>query len=355
MAEKEKIGACSKCVYVAVDLAKEPCAACFKSAVHPAWKPMEEKAVSDETVRGCETCWWRYAPSDKEPCAVCDGYEFDKWKRHEWTEEEIDRQVPIDYGLAAPELTEFDRENIRVLQKMLGEDDEKESGMKGKKDCSTCFWKGRPGILEPCKSCDGYDKWDAGEPIEGAEEEAADTDVPEGIADSGQRRAFSSGAVRDMAEGKGRCDLLPLEVIASILKNVSDHTADFYRAFHQETHFCALVNPYEPDSAKRWAREDYITRVESAAVCFVVMEWPDEETAVLDLARHFERGALKYEERNWEKGIPAHSFLDSAVRHMLKHFRGDRDEDHRAACLWNLVCLDWTLRAKPEFDDLTAG
>ena len=29
------------------------------------------------------------------------------------------------------------------------------------------------------------------------------------IQDSGERRAFQSGAVRDMAEGKGRCDLLP--------------------------------------------------------------------------------------------------------------------------------------------------
>ena len=29
------------------------------------------------------------------------------------------------------------------------------------------------------------------------------------IKDSGNRRKFSSGAVRDIAEGKGRCDLMP--------------------------------------------------------------------------------------------------------------------------------------------------
>lgn len=29
------------------------------------------------------------------------------------------------------------------------------------------------------------------------------------IKDSGNRREFDSGAVRDIAEGKGRCDLLP--------------------------------------------------------------------------------------------------------------------------------------------------
>jgi len=33
------------------------------------------------------------------------------------------------------------------------------------------------------------------------------------IKDSGNRREFDSGAVRDIQEGKGRCDLLPLDVI----------------------------------------------------------------------------------------------------------------------------------------------
>ena len=37
------------------------------------------------------------------------------------------------------------------------------------------------------------------------------------ISDSGDRTAFDSGAVRDMHEGKGRCDLMPLDVAATIL------------------------------------------------------------------------------------------------------------------------------------------
>ena len=37
------------------------------------------------------------------------------------------------------------------------------------------------------------------------------------IRDSGNRREFETGAVRDIAEGKGRCDLLPLDVIADLL------------------------------------------------------------------------------------------------------------------------------------------
>ena len=37
------------------------------------------------------------------------------------------------------------------------------------------------------------------------------------LQDSGNRREFDSGAVRDINEGKGRCDLLPLGVIADMI------------------------------------------------------------------------------------------------------------------------------------------
>lgn len=38
------------------------------------------------------------------------------------------------------------------------------------------------------------------------------------IKDSGNRREYETGAVRDMAAGKGRCDLLPLDVAAIMLQ-----------------------------------------------------------------------------------------------------------------------------------------
>lgn len=41
------------------------------------------------------------------------------------------------------------------------------------------------------------------------------------LQDSGNRREFDSGAVRDINEGKGRCDLLPLGVVADT-KSASD-------------------------------------------------------------------------------------------------------------------------------------
>lgn len=99
------------------------------------------------------------------------------------------------------------------------------------------------------------------------------------IKDSGHRREFESGAVRDMPEGKGRCDLLPA-------------------------------------------------------------------AALLRLSRHFEKGAIKYGERNWEKGIPIPSFIDSAMRHILNYMDGQTDEDHLCAAAWNLMCAMWTEEKK---------
>jgi hypothetical protein len=92
------------------------------------------------------------------------------------------------------------------------------------------------------------------------------------IKDSGKREHFSSGAVRDIRQKKGRFDLLP----------------------------------------------------------FYAME---------SLSRHFEKGALKYGDRNWEKGMPQSRFFDSAMRHLMKFGQGMKDEDHLLAALWNISCM----------------
>ena len=73
---------------------------------------------------------------------------------------------------------------------------------------------------------------------------------------------------------------------------------------------------------------------------------------LLRLARHYEAGAYKYSERNWEKGIPAHSFVDSALRHIFKYMDGYRDEDHLIAAIWNLCGLAWTEEKRPECMDV---
>lgn len=59
--------------------------------------------------------------------------------------------------------------------------------------------------------------------------------------------------------------------------------------------------------------------------------------ALLRLAKHFEKGATKYGDRNWEQGIPLSRYLDSALRHAFSYLRGQSDEDHLVAAAWNLI------------------
>lgn len=61
------------------------------------------------------------------------------------------------------------------------------------------------------------------------------------------------------------------------------------------------------------------------------------------LAIHYEKGCLKYGDRNWEKGIPIHTFLNSAMRHLAQVIDGRNDENHLIAAIWNLFCAYQTI------------
>lgn len=72
---------------------------------------------------------------------------------------------------------------------------------------------------------------------------------------------------------------------------------------------------------------------------------------IMEVSKHCEEGALKYGEHNVDKGIPLHSLLDSAARHLAKYMVGMDDEDHLRAACWNLL---WALNQRethPELDD----
>lgn len=61
------------------------------------------------------------------------------------------------------------------------------------------------------------------------------------------------------------------------------------------------------------------------------------------LAGVYERGAVKYGDRNWEKGQPLMRFLDSALRHINEVKAGEPEEDHAAHAAWNLFAFMHTL------------
>lgn len=148
------------------------------------------------------------------------------------------------------------------------------------------------------------------------------------IVDSGKRRKFESGAVRDISEGKGRCDLLPLGIIGSMIENS----------------YLIDIEQYI-----RTGDTNYLYRVIEG---FSSVQFGGLFTAILEVSKHYEDGANKYAERNWEQGIPLHCYIDSAVRHYIKFLRGDEDERHDRAFLWNLLCALWTQINKPELIDL---
>lgn len=152
------------------------------------------------------------------------------------------------------------------------------------------------------------------------------------ILDSGDRVTYVTGAVRDVKEGKGRCDLMPLDVVASFM---DDEVIRCIYDFQQDNSnllvlYCAL---------NELCDQNYEN---------IAKGIPRNADMILDVGIHFEEGAKKYGEWNWQKGIPVQSYIDSAVRHYLKHLRGDSDENHLRAFVWNILCLIWTVKHKEE-------
>ena len=147
--------------------------------------------------------------------------------------------------------------------------------------------------------------------------------------DSGSRREFSTGAHRDAASGKGRCDLLPLKEVAFAMNDpVISEIAKFTEDFNQQH----LANALQ-EASKR------------------LNVYGSMANMMLEVSILYEAGAIKYGENNWQKGIPTHCYIDSAIRHYLKYLRGDKDEPHNRAFVWNLICCIWTCMNKPELND----
>lgn len=138
------------------------------------------------------------------------------------------------------------------------------------------------------------------------------------IKDSGSRREFSTGAVRDDNGNKGRCDLLPLKVVYKLLS-------------------CDPI----VKCLDRFVTENATLQLYVAMDLFTRSHFGDSETMLLEVAKHFEDGARKYGDNNWQKGLPVNCYIDSALRHYFKFRRGDKDEPHDRAFIWNLMCCIW--------------
>ena len=151
------------------------------------------------------------------------------------------------------------------------------------------------------------------------------------ICDSGNRTEFETGAVRDLhGEDKGRCDLMPLDVVAEFF----DPKAG--KVFHHLAVFAKYGN---------W------TTLLLALEAFCELRGWNHAEMALEASIHYRDGSEKYGPDNWQKGIPLRSYLDSSCRHLLKYLRGDQDEPHDRAFCWNMLSACWTCKHKPELNE----
>ena len=199
-------------------------------------------------------------------------------------------------------------------------------------DVGECFWGG----CADCPSKYGY----LPDPLDGCGDCAScwDREIPNvekiqecSIKDSGTRREFESGAVRDVAEGKGRCDLLPLDIIGQLMGDEVLELIGLYIRDGEPLHLWRAIELFYP------------------------LVYRCRYNMLLEVAKHYEEGAKKYAERNWEKGISLHCYIDSGVRHYLKWLRGDTDEPHDRAFVWNMLGAIWTQTNLPHLIDLPFG
>lgn len=148
--------------------------------------------------------------------------------------------------------------------------------------------------------------------------------------DSGKREEFSTGAVRDTQENKGRCDLLPLDCLPR--KYANDPIILLLDKFKQTGNF---------------------KFIEDARECFIAKYFPDVETSLLELSIHYQEGAAKYGDNNWQKGLPVSRYISSAIRHYVEYRRGDKNEPHQRSFVWNLTAIIWTCKHLPTMNDYT--
>jgi dATP/dGTP diphosphohydrolase, N-terminal len=91
------------------------------------------------------------------------------------------------------------------------------------------------------------------------------------------------------------------------------------------------------DSGQRQQFETGMVRdIQTNKPRYDLVDWP----MIRRWAELMQRGAIKYGEHNWKKAATQEEldrFRASALRHMVQWFNGDTDEDHAAACFFNLA------------------
>lgn len=150
-----------------------------------------------------------------------------------------------------------------------------------------------------------------------------------GLADGGTRTATLTGSLRERPADHnithGRFDLIPPECLALVydVEPLSEASAF-------ELLYVAMQGKGSLYEFATFAR-------------FLLCQAGSLEAGIKRLAVHYGRGAMKYSDRNWQKGQQTGWLVDSLFAHIVKLKAGATDEDHLAAAVWNVFAIMWTI------------
>jgi hypothetical protein len=158
----------------------------------------------------------------------------------------------------------------------------------------------------------------------------------------GEFHKFKGGGIRYTKDGKGRFDLIPSNALAYLVRAIEPicNTCNVTQIFELTSTPNLLVNYSNRDFVRvifgitlRMAYKDL-----SDFAIAPDGEWKSFVSMLKELAVHYQKGAAKYGENNWRKGIPQWSFEDSGFRHLCQYINGETDEPHHISSIWNMMC-----------------
>ena len=159
-----------------------------------------------------------------------------------------------------------------------------------------------------------------------------------------------NGAKREIKKGKGRMDLIPLDV----LKRINE---TYYNIMNPSNSYVPVpIFVDNIDVNDTLVDEEYLKTI----IYITCMQYGKSDNRgdirkfysllplmLIDLSKQFEKGAEVYGERNCQMGLPNKSFIDSGLRHTCQWMAGQTDECHHIAAIWNLWMYDWNTHNEP--------
>lgn len=154
----------------------------------------------------------------------------------------------------------------------------------------------------------------------------------------GEFHQFEGGGIRYTKDGKGRFDLIPADALVTFI-NFVEYQLEVTPHINRLRDTAHLIVNYANRDFK-----NAILGVTLRKYCIDSDEigknevWNAVVVMLKDLAIHFQKGAEKYGENNWKKGIPQWSFEDSGFRHLCQYLNDETDEPHWISSIWNMMC-----------------